>query len=116
MLRQELDPSVEVNTAVFGLPRVGNQEWADFVDAQLGGKLTRVSNQDDPVPIVPPRTIGFRHPVGEIHIKAVDGDGQATDVVSCDGQENSKCSAGNTVFTASVANHLGAPYVHMFPS
>ncbi|KAK7440380.1 hypothetical protein VKT23_017016 [Stygiomarasmius scandens] len=109
MLRQELDPSVEVNTAVFGLPRVGNQEWADFVDAQLGGKLSRVSNQDDPVPIVPPRTIGFRHPEGEIHIKTVDGNGQATDVVSCEGQENSKCSAGNTVFTASVANHLG-PY------
>ncbi|KAK7470790.1 hypothetical protein VKT23_002208 [Stygiomarasmius scandens] len=109
MLRQELDPSVEITTALFGLPRVGNQEWADFVDEKLGGTLTRVSNQDDPVPIVPPRAIGFRHPTGEVHINAVDANGDATDVVACEGQENSECSAGNTVFTANVANHLG-PY------
>ncbi|KAF5369800.1 hypothetical protein D9758_001176 [Tetrapyrgos nigripes] len=109
MLKQEVDPSIEITTALFGLPRVGNQEWADFVDEQLGGQLTRVSNQDDPVPIVPPRTIGFRHPSGEIHINAVDDNGEATDVVTCEGQENSECSAGNTVLTASVSNHLG-PY------
>jgi hypothetical protein len=32
MLKQELDPSVQIQTTVFGLPRVGNQAWADFVD------------------------------------------------------------------------------------
>ena len=35
MLKEKLDPSVQVTTTVFGLPRVGNQEWADFVDATV---------------------------------------------------------------------------------
>jgi hypothetical protein len=36
MLRQNLDPSTEIDTVVFGLPREGNQAWADFVNAQVG--------------------------------------------------------------------------------
>ena len=35
MLRQNLDPSVEISTVVFGLPRGGNQAWADLVDSEV---------------------------------------------------------------------------------
>ena len=42
--------------------------FADFVDIQLSGCVTHVNNQEDPVPIVPPEFLGFRHPSGEIHI------------------------------------------------
>ncbi|KAL0567541.1 hypothetical protein V5O48_014454 [Marasmius crinis-equi] len=99
MLKQELDSSVEIQTTLFGTPRVGNQEFADFVDATLGSTLTRITNQNDPVPLVPPHTFGYQHPSGEVHIKAVDASGQATDVVSCAGQENESdgCSSGNGV-------------------
>lgn len=35
-LKQNLnDPSIEVSTKVFGLPRTGNQAWADLVDATV---------------------------------------------------------------------------------
>lgn len=53
-----------------------------------GTALTHVTNQNDPVPTVPPRFLGFQHPQGEVHIQAVDANGNATDVVSCAGQEN----------------------------
>lgn len=110
MLKEELDSSIELTTTVFGLPRSGNQEWADFVDAQLGTTLTHITNQDDPVPIVPPKTFGYRHPAGEVHINKVDANGQATDVVACDGQENENCSDGNNLIKDfSISNHLG-PY------
>lgn len=32
MLRTKLPDSVQMTTTVFGLPRSGNQQWADFVD------------------------------------------------------------------------------------
>ena len=32
MLKQVLGSSVEITTTVFGLPRGGNEEWANFVD------------------------------------------------------------------------------------
>ncbi|KAF9468230.1 alpha/beta-hydrolase [Collybia nuda] len=109
-LKQNLEPSVEVTTTLFGLPRGGNQEWADFVDSKLGSTFTHISNQNDPVPTVPPRFLGYQHPAGEVHIKAVDADGEATDIVACGGQENENCSEGNSVLNVSIDNHAG-PYL-----
>lgn len=74
---------------------------------QLGASLQHVTNQKDPVPIVPPRFLDFQHPSGEVHINAVDADGEATDIVACPGQENDNCSEGNSLIEASVSNHLG---------
>lgn len=34
-LTENLDPSISMTTSVFGLPRVGDQAWADFVDASV---------------------------------------------------------------------------------
>jgi hypothetical protein len=44
-----------------------------------------VTNENDPVPTVPPRFLGFQHPSGEVHINT---NGL---VVSCPGQENEVC-------------------------
>lgn len=109
MLKQQLDPSISVSAAVFGLPRGGNQAWADLVDSNLGSSYTYVTNQNDPVPLLPPRLLGFQHPSGEIHINAVDANGDATNIVSCPGQDNENCSEGNSPLHADVQNHLG-PY------
>ena len=35
MLRMTLPSSVEVDSVVFGLPRVGNQQFADYIDAHV---------------------------------------------------------------------------------
>ncbi|KAK7053536.1 lipase-3 domain-containing protein [Favolaschia claudopus] len=103
MIKNAVDPSVKVSVTGFGLPRGGNKAWADFLDDQVG--VTYVSNQNDPVPTVPPKFLGFQHSSGEIHIV----DDTQTNLVACPGQDNENCSTGNNVLKVSIPNHLG-PY------
>ncbi|KAJ7187637.1 alpha/beta-hydrolase [Mycena pura] len=103
MLKLSLDPSIDVVVTTFGLPRGGNKAWADFLDSNVG--VTFVTNQNDPVPIVPPLILGFTHSSGEIHI--VDSSQQ--NLVSCPGHDNEHCVTGHSLLDSSVANHLG-PY------
>ncbi|SRR6266849_5263878 len=63
-------PEVTVRVISYGMPRVGNQAFADFVDSQVSGRVTHVNNQEDPVPVMPGKFLGFHHPSGEIHILA----------------------------------------------
>ncbi|KAJ3487874.1 hypothetical protein NLI96_g3231 [Meripilus lineatus] len=60
-------PGVSFKTVGYGMPRVGNQEFADYVDAHVTS-LTHVNNKKDPVPILPGRFLGYHHPSGEVHI------------------------------------------------
>jgi predicted lipase len=64
----QLPQNVTMKVITYGMPRVGNQAFADFVDSQLSGRVTHVNNQEDPVPVVPGRFLGFNHPSGEIRI------------------------------------------------
>ncbi|KAH8833452.1 Alpha/Beta hydrolase protein [Flagelloscypha sp. PMI_526] len=90
-------PQADVSVYGYGMPRVGNQEWADFVDQSMPGKITRITNQDDPVPTLPGRflPLSFHHVSGERHIT---NDGSW---VFCSGQDNtdSQCSTGQLKFT-----------------
>ncbi|KAJ3489865.1 hypothetical protein NLI96_g1827 [Meripilus lineatus] len=95
MLKENLPSNIQVTSVVFGLPRVGNQKFADLIDST-----------NDPVPIVPPQILGYQHPSGEAHITKVSGD--TATMVSCPGQENSACSDANP-FASSIPDHLG-PY------
>ncbi|KAJ7777397.1 Alpha/Beta hydrolase protein [Mycena metata] len=101
-----LPSAVKFNTVTYGLPRVGNLAFANYVDAHLS--LTRINNQKDIVPILPSRIplplLDYQHPAGEIHIQA------SGEWDSCQGQENESklCSAGGTsLLTGSIANHDG---------
>ena len=62
-------PGVTVTVTSYGMPRVGNQAFANFVDSQLSGRVTHVNNQEDPIPTVPGKFLGFHHASGEIHIQ-----------------------------------------------
>ncbi|WFD01354.1 hypothetical protein MOBT1_000016 [Malassezia obtusa] len=53
---------------VFGLPRIGNQQWANSVDKQLKGTFYYVVNGDDLVSRLPPRELGYQQPSGQIYI------------------------------------------------
>ena len=66
----------------YGLPRVGNQEFADYLDTQ-SVSITHVNNKKDMVPILPGRFLGFHHPSGEIHIQ------ESGDWLSCPGKHSS---------------------------
>ncbi|KAJ7639217.1 lipase class 3 family protein [Roridomyces roridus] len=100
-------PSLQYKGIMFGMPRVGNQAWADYISQ--GSLITHVNNKLDIVPIVPGRGLGFHHPTGEVHIQ----DDSASEWLACPGQDNTsgKCTTGAvpTIFDGSIINHLG-PY------
>jgi len=73
-----LPKGTTVRGVTFGTPRVGNEAWATLFDSQVT-EFTRMNNKRDPVPTVPDRLLGFRHPHGETHIER-DGS-----VVACPG-------------------------------
>ena len=74
-----LPAGTTVRGVTFGTPRVGNKAWATFFDSHVSD-FTRMNNMRDPVPTIPGRFLGYRHPSGEIHIQA---DGSA---VVCPGK------------------------------
>ncbi|KAJ7885990.1 lipase class 3 family protein [Mycena leptocephala] len=99
-------PTTNLTTIGYGLPRVGNKDFADYVDAH-NLSLTRITNRKDPVPGVPEQVLGYEHPSGEIHI-------QDTGTWNlCPGQDNGSalCSVGEVadLFEGSVSDHDG-PY------
>ena len=58
-----------VTVVGYGMPRVGNRAFANFVDSQLAERVMHVNNKEDPIPTVPPMLLGYHHPSGEIHIQ-----------------------------------------------
>lgn len=54
-------PGTEVTFYGYGLPRVGNQAFANYVDASLSS-FTRITNLNDPIPIVPFEILTYHHP------------------------------------------------------
>ena len=61
-------PGFNISCTTFGMPRVGNQAFADYLSNQPSLTLSRVIYGDDPIPILPDPNLGYWHPVGEIHI------------------------------------------------
>ncbi|KAF5348062.1 hypothetical protein D9758_010000 [Tetrapyrgos nigripes] len=61
------DTKITYKTVVYGVSRVGNPAFANYVDQHVD--LTRVNNDNDLIPIVPGRFLGFAHPNGEVHIQ-----------------------------------------------
>ncbi|KAJ7643958.1 alpha/beta-hydrolase [Roridomyces roridus] len=102
LIKTNVPSSVPVEITGFGLPRGGNEEWANFLDT-IG--VNFMSNQNDPVPTVPPKFLGFQHSSGEAHII----DPSTPNIVSCPGQDNENCATGNSLLDISIPNHLG-PY------
>jgi len=96
---------VSFRAVTYGLPRVGNQAFANYVDAHLS--LTHINNKEDPVPTVPGMFLGYHHPSGEVHIM------DNNQWVSCPGQDNpsTECIVGDVpnIFDGEVSDHDG-PY------
>ncbi|KAF9224200.1 alpha/beta-hydrolase [Gyrodon lividus] len=92
-------------TIGYGLPRVGNQAFANYVDANL--HLTHINNEEDPIPICPGMFMGFVHPSGEVHIQ------DSGEWAACPGQDNpsTQCIVGDVpeIWDGDLSNHDG-PY------
>ncbi|KZV71566.1 alpha/beta-hydrolase [Peniophora sp. CONT] len=104
-LTLNLGSSASIKFIGYGLPRVGNQDFANYLDANID--VTHVNNKEDIVPILPGMFLGYHHPSGEVHIV----DSGAWD--SCPGQDNEsdQCSTGDvpTIFNGDEDDHDG-PY------
>jgi len=96
-----------VNAIAYGMPRVGNAAFANYVDATHNGNLSHINNKEDPIPIVPGMFLGYTHPSGEVHIQ------DSGSWVACPGQDNPSnlCSVGDvpTIFQSNKLDHDG-PY------
>lgn len=95
---------VSLSTILFGLPRVGNDEFANAIDKFLPNQ-NHIVNFRDPVPHLPPRTFGFQHSSGQIWIKKYG----STNALQCPGQENEHCSDEVHFYDYDVDDHFG-PY------
>lgn len=62
-----LPPGIRFYTVAYGLPRVGNQAFANYVDQHL--PLTHINNKQDPVPTLPAQFLRYVQPNGEVHIQ-----------------------------------------------
>jgi len=69
----------QVKVVGYGMPRVGNQAWANYVDSNVIN-VTHINNKKDLVPILPGRFLGYHHPSGELHIQ------ETNEWVSCPGE------------------------------
>ncbi|KDQ06116.1 hypothetical protein BOTBODRAFT_141283 [Botryobasidium botryosum FD-172 SS1] len=100
-----LPSSISFTAVTFGLPRIGNSAFADYVDAHA--HLSHITNKADPIPTIPGQGLGFAHPNGEKHID------ESNAWIACAGHDNpnTECSTGAvpTIFSANLADHDG-PY------
>ncbi|TFK69116.1 alpha/beta-hydrolase [Pluteus cervinus] len=98
-------PDVNFSVIGYGTPRVGNEAFADYVDAHVN--VSRVNNKEDPIPIMPGRLLGYSHPSGEKHIQ----DDETW--IACPGQDNTDalCTTGDVtdILSGVLADHNG-PY------
>jgi len=105
-----LPSGTRVRTIGYGMPRVGNQAFANYVDAMDSDGLTHINNREDPVPVIPPQFVGFVHPSGEVHIQ------DSGEWLACPGQDNPSplCIVGDPNvlqdnILSDIIDHLG-PY------
>jgi len=100
-------PDVKMNFVAFGLPRVGNQAFADYVDSMQNVNVVHINNKEDFIPTLPGKFLGFVHPSGQIHIQ------DDNTWMACLGQENmdSRCSDADVsnIFMGKRVDHDG-PY------
>ena len=106
-LRLILPPTIDVRVVGYGMPRVGNQAFASFVDRILPNRVTHINNKHDPIPIVPPIFFGYHHVSGEVHIQ------ETGEWIACPYEDNPdhRCIVGAvpSVFQATFSDHTG-PY------
>ncbi|EJF57711.1 lipase [Dichomitus squalens LYAD-421 SS1] len=103
-----LPSTVTTRFVGYGLPRVGNEAFANYVDAHSQKvSVTHINNEEDIVPILPGRFLGYHHPSGEIHIQ------DSGEWLACPGQDNTdvRCIVGDVpnIFEGDESDHDG-PY------
>lgn len=106
---RDLGYAVDIYT--YGLPRVGNDVFADYVTAQPGADY-RVTHLDDPVPKLPPIWLGYRHTSPEYWLSTGNSSTavyNTTEIEVCVGNANVSCNAGTGGFDIDAHNTYFGP-------
>lgn len=102
----------QIRTTLFGLPRVGNKAFVDWVDTLLinsPGKhqINRITSYADTIPHLPAKHLGLAHPsIGEIWIGADPRTAFAcrSEIL---GQESEVCAGSVKLGKTSLLDHAG---------
>lgn len=103
----------KVVLTTFGSPRVGNEAYARMCDTLPNLETYRVVHANDPVPHLPPRSIGYIHSGQEywIPISTMDA------VVKCKhkvGMEDYNCSHHIPLLKQELYDHKSMEYLYIF--
>ncbi|KAE9395851.1 alpha/beta-hydrolase [Gymnopus androsaceus JB14] len=104
-------PSATISGITYGTPRVGNPAWAALVDSS-DVNFHRIDNEQDLIPILPGKFLGYLHPAGEIHLL---GEGDAVACSGDDDDSDAQCTDQSvpTILEGDIIDHLG-PYEGIF--
>lgn len=90
----------------YGSPRVGNTAFVEYVESLPGGNY-RLTHSADPVPLLPPSVLGYRHLSPEYWLvgdSTLAGFG-VRNVTVCEGLLNFECNGGTLWSTISPIEH-----------
>ncbi|KAJ2568333.1 hypothetical protein IW140_003971 [Coemansia sp. RSA 1813] len=103
VLKQHPRLKDRVHIYTYGMPRIGNQAWANAIDG-LGIPIYRVVYENDLVPHIPFQWLGYQHFSNEVWI-------HNNKTVFCGPEsESPQCSAGVSLADYSVPDH--SQYTH----
>ena len=79
----------------YGSPRVGNTAFVEFVESLPGGNY-RLTHSADPVPLLPPSVLGYRHLSPEYWLvgDSTHAEFGVRNVTVCEGLLNFECNGG----------------------
>ncbi|ORY29504.1 hypothetical protein BCR39DRAFT_169167 [Naematelia encephala] len=103
---------ISIRTTLFGLPRVGDESFALWVDGLILSspdtlQINRITSFADTIPHLPERHLDLAHPsLGEIWIGADPRMGYACRSAQL-GQESDQCSGGLALQQTSLLDHAG---------
>lgn len=106
---RELYGNVDV-LYTLGQPRVGNQNFANYLDAQFPNYY-RIVHNTDPVPHVPQSILGFKHGGHEIWYTPRG----MTTYKTCVNSEDKSCSNSVSLFSMDTGDHSLADYYMKIP-
>jgi hypothetical protein len=82
----------------FGEPKIGNKALAEYFDETFGREqYRRVTHVNDPVPLLPFESLGYRPHANEVFVRKRELPQKPGDVVWCDGPDDPRCVAGSSL-------------------
>jgi len=102
-IKTKMPPVHLISTYVFGLPRLGNKDFANWASSTLVSSVAtyHITHHRDPIPHLPPLLLGFRHIAGEIYYNE-----RNSEFTVCDGSGEDPHCAHQFFAAINLLDHL----------